>query len=320
MKEVLIISTGGTIVSVDHGSGAVPDSEAALGILQQAGEFLREEGYSYSVESVFGEAGCDSSDISPAEWLTLSQRVNGAVSRGIKKILIIHGTDTMAYTAAWLSLTADPDAAVVLTGSQRTPESPDFDGESNLHGAARLLCGTERGVFIHFDGRVYEGAFVHKEDAEALSAYVSTGGGALPRSGIYRALERKEADWRAAATEMALVALHPAALPRFDFYKILILIGYGAGNMPQRLRRQLAESFPAGGRRPLIIAASSCARGRKNPAFYGGVGIAELAKESFSVFSQGSYSLEFLIALSYLSLLVSPEEPENILQLYLEKF
>ena len=320
MKEVLIISTGGTIVSVDHGNGAVPDSDAALGILQRAGEFLRERGYSYSVKAVFGEAGCDSSDISPAEWLTLTQRVNEAVLRGVKKILIIHGTDTMAYTAAWLSLTAEQDAAVVLTGSQRTPGAPDFDGESNLHGAARLLCGTERGVFIHFDGRDYEGAFVHKEDAEALSAYVSTGYGALPRNGIYRALEGKETEWRAAAARLSLVTLHPAALPRFDLCKILILAGYGAGNMPQRLRRQLAESFPEEGRRPLIIAASSCACGRKNPAFYGGVGIAELTKESFSVFSQGSYSLEFLIALSYLSLLVSPEEPEKILQLYLEKF
>ena len=58
MKEVLIISTGGTIVSVDHGNGAVPDSDAALGILQRAGEFLREKGYSYSVEAVFGEGTC----------------------------------------------------------------------------------------------------------------------------------------------------------------------------------------------------------------------------------------------------------------------
>ena len=41
MKDVLIISTGGTIVSLDHGSGAVPDAEAALGVLRKAGEFLR---------------------------------------------------------------------------------------------------------------------------------------------------------------------------------------------------------------------------------------------------------------------------------------
>ncbi len=320
MKEALIISTGGTIVSVDHGGGAMPDSEAALGILRKAGKFFQENGYSCGVDLIFGEAGCDSSDISPAEWLRLTKKINEAAARGVKKVLVIHGTDTMAYTAAWLSLTADPGTAVALTGSQRTPEAPDFDGEANLCGAARLLCARESGVFIHFDGKDYRGPFVHKEDAEALSAYVSTGDGTLPMNELCRTLAPEEADWRRAAENMELVVLHPAALPHFAFRRILIIAGYGAGNMPQRLRRQLAEAFPDERRRPAVIAASSCARGKKNPAFYGGVGIAELAKENFSVFNQGSYSLEFLIALSYLSLLVSPEEPENILQLYLEKF
>lgn len=319
MKDVLIISTGGTIVSLDHGSGAVPDAEAALGVLRKAGEFLREKGYSYSVDLIFGDAGCDSSDISPAEWMRLTEKINEAVSRGVTKILVIHGTDTMAYTAAWLSLTADPAAAVVLTGSQRTPEAPDFDGEANLCGAASLLCETDCGVYIHFDGANYEGPFVHKEDAEALAAYTSTGRGAAPRNYGRRISMPKDGDWRRAAGEMELVVLHPAALPRFEPRKILILAGYGAGNMPQRLHRLMAEVFPDDGRRPLVIAASSCARGRKNPSFYGGVGIAELAKNKFTVFSQGSYSLEFLIALSYLSLLISPESPENILHLYLEK-
>ncbi len=320
MKEALIISTGGTIVSVDHGGGAAPDPEAALGILQKAEKLLQEKGYSCGVDLVFGEAGCDSSDISPAEWLLLTKRINEAAARGVKKVLVIHGTDTMAYTAAWLSLTADPGTAVVLTGSQRTPEAPDFDGEANLCGAARLLCAREGGVFIHFDGNDYLGPFVHKEDAESLSAYVSTGDGTLPLNELCRTLAPKEADWRRAAENMELVVLHPAALPHFVFRRILIIAGYGAGNMPQRLRRQLAQAFPDERRRPAVIAASSCARGKKNPAFYGGVGIAELAKENFSVFNQGSYSLEFLIALSYLSLLASPEEPEDILQLYLEKF
>ena len=63
-----------------------------------------------------------------------------------------------------------------------------------------------------------------------------------------------------------------------------------------------------------------CAKGEKNPSRYGGVGMAELAGRNFTVFGQGSYSLEFLITLSYLALLSGGEHPEELLGRCLEKF
>ena len=100
----------------------------------------------------------------------------------------------------------------------------------------------------------------------------------------------------------------------------MILEGYGRGNMPGRIHSMLCGAFGGEAEKPVIIAASSCALGEKSASSYGGVGIAGLAEKNFTVFDQGSYSLEFLIALSYLSLSAEGERPEDILSLYLQKY
>lgn len=315
MEKVMIISTGGTIVSVDRGCGAVPDAGAAKNVVAPALEYLRGRGFECEAVEAFGPAGVDSSDMSPEKWLSLSRIVARGAESGVKKFLVVHGTDTMAFSAAWLSLTVS-DAAVVLTGSQRTPGEEGFDGADNLLGAAKLLSDTERGVFIYFAGEKYHGAFVHKEDSSALCAYVGTGCGASPCFGLPAGIW----DSGEAARKLAVVYLHPAYCGGFpQNVKILVLCGYGSGNMAQRHHRELETAYE-GAERPVVIAASSCAKGEKNPARYGGVGIGELSKKKFTVFGQGSYSLEFLITLSYLALLSCAETPEKILGRCLEKF
>lgn len=315
LEKVMIISTGGTIVSVDKGNGAVPDAEAAKSVVAPALDYLRGRGAECEAVEAFGPSGVDSSDISPREWLALSGIVARGREEGVKKFLVVHGTDTMAFSAAWLSLTVS-DAAVVLTGSQRTPGEEGFDGADNLLGAAKLLLDTDGGVFIYFAGASFPGAYVHKEDSSALCAYVRTGSGPSPKF----ALPARTADWREAARKLAVVYLHPAysgGFPRNA--KILVLCGYGSGNMAQRLHGELESAYD-GAERPVVIAASSCAKGEKNPSRYGGVGMAALAAKKFTVFGQGSYSLEFLITLSYLALLSCADAPEDMLGRCLEKF
>ena len=311
----MIIPTGGTIASADKGTGAVPDADAALSVVTPALNYLRERGADCEVVNAFGPAGIDSSDISPKEWLALSEIIATAAERGTKKFLVIHGTDTMAYSAAWLSLTVR-GAAVVLTGSQYMPNEDGFDGAENLLGAAKLLCETDCGVFIYFAGEAFSGAFVHKEDSSSLCAYVRTGRGSSPCFGLSdRILSENDA-----ARKLAVVYLYPAYAGGFPKnIKILVLSGYGAGNMPSRLHDELA-AFYKQEERPIVIAASSCACGEKKPLRYGGVGIAALSEKNFIVFGQGSYSLEFIITLSYFALLNGEEEAEKILERCLEKF
>lgn len=311
----MIISTGGTIVSVDKGNGAVPDACAAKSVVAPALDYLRGRGVECEAAAAFGPSGVDSSDMSPQEWLALSRIIERGRKDGTNKFLVVHGTDTMAFSAAWLSLTVS-GAAVVLTGSQRAPDEDGFDGADNLLGAAKLLLDTSEGVFIYFAGETFPGAYVHKEDCSALSAYVRTGCGPSPKF----ALPSATAGWREAARKLAVVYLHPAYCGGFPRNaKILVLCGYGSGNMAQRLHGEL-ESAYGEAERPVVIAASSCAAGWKNPSRYGGVGMAALAAKNFTVFGQGTYSLEFLITLSYLALLSCADAPEDMLGRCLEKF
>ena len=318
MEKILIISTGGTIVSVNGGSGAAPEAKAALGIAGAAASYLAELGCECEFCSAFGDAGLDSSDLSQREWHELTRIINEAAGRGVRKALVIHGTDTMAYTASWLSLTVH-NSAVVLTGSQLTPEAPDFDGTANLRFAADVLCRQTDGVYIAFAGKYFPAPYVHKEDAEGLEAYIAT---AEPydwiRAGTEWSAALSETPENGAAERLGLMHIHPLIVPAFDpSWSVLILEGYGAGNMPQRLHKSLCEFWPHGG--PVIIAASSCAKGLKRPSLYGGVGIAALAGNGFKAFSQGDYSLEFIVALSYLALTLSPTAPWSVLEKYLEE-
>lgn len=312
----MIISTGGTIASCDAGRGAAPDAEKAASAAAVAVGYFNGRGIACETEAAFGSAGLDSSDFSPGEWFTLTRMIKDAKKRGFHKFMIIHGTDTMAYTAAWLSITVQC-VSVVLTGSQRTPDEAGFDGTANILGAAGLLCEMEYGVNIYFAGSVFAGAFVHKENSEALDAYVRTGAGCIEAlDSIPAFLE----DWRKVSKWLKLICIHPAVAAEFPSgARLLVIEGYGAGNMPERLHREVEQAY-RGTAKPVIIAASSCSLGRKSPSRYGGVGIAGLAGKGFAVFGQGSYSLEFIIALSYLALSADPENPGNTLALYLEKY
>lgn len=318
MKKALIIPTGGTIVSVDRGSGAAPDAEAAGDIISAAEKSFAELGFECAVDMIFGPAGCDSSDMSPERWLALSQRIDRAAGEGIDKVLILHGTDTMAYTAAWLSLT-EARASVVLTGSQRTPEAEDFDGTDNVRGAAGLLARQDRGVSIYFCGKVFPGPFAHKADAESLDAYTLTSDKRpAPALGAFAGGQRA-IDIAEASKRVSLIHVYPGIRPVFDENaSVLIIEGYGAGNMPQCLHERTSAFYS--GKKPAVIAASSCEKGLKKPGFYGGVGIAGLAEKGFAVFGQGEYSIEFLTALSCLAVYTEPDAPEKILKKYLERF
>ena len=320
MKKALVITTGGTIVSADKGEGAVPDKKNTDNVLLAASRFLNNEGFACDIVNAFGDNGIDSSDMSPAEWLALTRIINEASLGGIKKFLIIHGTDTMAYSAAWLSLTAAPDVTVVITGSQHIQGDADFDGITNLCGAARTLREKESGVFIYFCGRTIEGAYAHKSNCEALDAFVPTAEEGQRVEPTLFDPATLSPDWEKTAAKLDPVFLTPASVPDFKPCKILILVGFGSGNMAQRIHEKIERDFSDIGEKPVIIAASSCEKGKKNPAFYGGVGISELSKKKFSVFGEGEYSLEFIIALSYLSLMLAPDAPEQLLERYLDKF
>lgn len=336
-NKILVIATGGTIVSPKKGAAAAPDKEFADAILGRAKEYFDAEGFAVTALRPFGESGIDSSDMGPVQWVRLAAEISRARSPELRGVLITHGTDTMAYTASWLSICFPGEGfPIILTGSQQSPDDIPFDGENNLLGAAKLAGNLGSGVGIYFDWKLYDARGAHKSNCEAIDAYRSIGGACVtyhealrgtpfPAQGgagipkdLSAILALDESSISAAARKVAVCFALPGSSPclRGD-EEVLIVVGYGAGNMPSAYHDALIKTY-GGGRKPCIIACSQAEEGRKKPGAYRNVGIGGLSGQGFTVFNQGTMTLEYIAALAHYAVL-TPGSPVSALAVYLEK-
>lgn len=145
MKKILIITTGGTIACSDSEGGLSP---------KNGGKMLTENVAKNELKIEFLDLfSIDSTDLTPAHLEKLISAVNSAAD--FDGIVILHGTDTLEYTAAVLSLTARRDIPVILTGSMIPMKNAGSDAQKNLSDALRA-AGDERlkGAYAVFNGRI----------------------------------------------------------------------------------------------------------------------------------------------------------------------
>ena len=148
-SNVMVLYTGGTIGMQASANGLAPASgfEARM----------REQLANQAVPAwQFQEMAplIDSANMTPAYWQRLRTAVIDAVDQGCDGVLILHGTDTLAYSAAAMSfqLLGLP-APVVFTGSMLPAGVPDSDAWENVCGALQALgAGLAPGVHLHFHG------------------------------------------------------------------------------------------------------------------------------------------------------------------------
>ncbi|KPY43134.1 L-asparaginase I [Pseudomonas syringae pv. ribicola] len=101
----------------------------------------------------------DSANMTPAYWLRLREAVIEAVdTEGCDAVLVLHGTDTLAYSAAALGFQLlGLDAPVVFTGSMLPAGVPDSDAWENVNGALLALGnGLAPGVHLYFHGELMD--------------------------------------------------------------------------------------------------------------------------------------------------------------------
>ena len=165
-KNILLLTTGGTIASVPGGEGLVPHRS---GVMERELEQLRTY-YSITVQDVM----ClDSSNIRPEEWQLIARTVFEQ-RQGYDGIVISHGTDTMAYTASAVTfMLPDIDLPVVFTGSQLPLTDMLSDGPDNLRTAFAMAASGCPGVFLAFDRKVMLGCRAVKVRASGFSAFES---------------------------------------------------------------------------------------------------------------------------------------------------
>jgi len=127
LPTIALISTGGTIAStVDYRTGAVTAQFDAEDVLRAVPELAGRANYRGRVV-----ANILSENMTPDVWTDLAEAVHEEIDNGADGVVVMHGTDTMQYTAAALSFTLDTPVPVVFTGSQRSADRPSSDNVMN---------------------------------------------------------------------------------------------------------------------------------------------------------------------------------------------
>ncbi|MFT4891736.1 MAG: glutamyl-tRNA(Gln) amidotransferase subunit D [Halobacteriales archaeon] len=127
LPTIALISTGGTIAStVDYRTGAVTAQFDAEDVLRAVPDLAGRANYRGRVV-----ANILSENMSPDVWQDLAHAVHEEIEGGADGVVVMHGTDTMQYTASALSFMLDTPVPIVFTGSQRSADRPSSDNVMN---------------------------------------------------------------------------------------------------------------------------------------------------------------------------------------------
>ena len=212
MKRVLVIATGGTIASAEEGSGLAPalTGEQLVAFVPEVAQVCRVE-----VSQVMN---VDSTNMRPQGWLAIASEVRRRYD-DFDGFVVLHGTDTLAYTAAGLAyLVQGGPKPVVLTGSQLPMGDPGTDGKRNLLDAVRVACDdAAAGVMVAFGGKVISGTAARKVRTRSFEAFDSLN---VPDLGYVRDGLVEWADGMEAGIAASGVRFYDALNPRVAVLKI----------------------------------------------------------------------------------------------------
>ena len=171
IERLLVLYTGGTIGMQQSAAGLMPASGFEARLREQQ---AREPGPlpAWSFQEL--QPLLDSADMQPRHWLEMARTIREAVTEGrCDAVLLLHGTDTLAYSAAALSfLLLDLEVPVLLTGAMLPAGSEGSDAWPNLFGAMRALhAGRVQGVRLFFNDVLLHGARVSKLRSDAFDAF-----------------------------------------------------------------------------------------------------------------------------------------------------
>ena len=171
-KKILIIYTGGTIGMKNTENGYIPVTNFLSGALAEIGDLSRPDFPRWDLLEL--DVLLDSSNVSFAEWNTVGKIIYEKYD-SYAGFVVLHGTDTMAYTAAALSfILRGLSKPVILTGSQIPLSEIRSDGRDNLITSILIAAeGVVREVALYFSGKLLRGNRAVKMSADKLVAFDS---------------------------------------------------------------------------------------------------------------------------------------------------
>lgn len=251
MSEILLIYTGGTIGMVkDPDTGALKPFDFAR-IEEHVPEIRK---FGYRIESDSFKPVLDSSNMDPSRWVELA----GIIKRNYDKydgFVILHGTDTMAYTSSALSFLFEGlNKPVILTGSQLPIGEIRTDAKENLVTAIEIAATKENNeplikeVCIFFDFQLFRGNRASKFSSSKFEAFHSPNFPSLAEAGVrirYKKdiLGKGNAEGLKVASDLvsdvALIKIFPGMMPQslscvldLPGLKGVVLETFGSGNAP----------------------------------------------------------------------------------------
>lgn len=263
--RLLIGTTGGTLGMARTGAflSAPGEGDDQLSTALSA---VLPSGWEFIIEAV--TAASDSADATPDTWFAIADRLCRE-RPDVDAVVLIHGTDTLAYTAAILSvLWESAGIPLVVTGSQIPLGMPGSDADANLRLAvttatARAARG-EGGAWLAFGGQTLPAFGVTKVHAQSPEAFASPiavrldDGWALPPA-VELLLAGAQSLSKSPTAEASSTVTVVAAFPGLDGALLerilevrpdaLVLECYGAGTFPltdERSLNALAQATAAG--------------------------------------------------------------------------
>ena len=250
--SVLLIYTGGTIGMIENPETGALENFNFDHLLKHVPELKR---FNYRISSYQFDPPIDSSDMEPAFWAKLVEIINYNYD-SFDGFVILHGTDTMAYTASALSFMLENlSKPVILTGSQLPLGAPLSDAEINLSCAIEAACQGVAGTYVCFNRKLILGTRAVKTHTLSFDAFDSVNrslSGMVDSNGvhflrpqrIYMPYQlRPEVDSR-----VFLLKLFPGTQPDvLDFiaqagYRGLVIEAFGLGGL-HYIRRNLVEKL-----------------------------------------------------------------------------
>ena len=252
MSKILIIYTGGTIGMIqDPKSGALQ----AFNFERLNDEVPEINKFKFQIDTISFEKPIDSSNADIPFWIKLARLIEDNYEQ-YDGFVVLHGTDTMAYTAAALSfMLKELSKPVILTGSQVPIGMIRTDGKENLITAIEIAANKKGAtpvvseVAVYFENKLLRGNRTVKTNAEHFNAFSSPNYPVLAKAGIFIHYDdsalKTYADGQLKvqdkfSTDVIILKIFPGlkeelfnAMINIPGLKGIILESFGSGNAPE---------------------------------------------------------------------------------------
>jgi len=275
LSKILIINTGGTIGMVKTENGYVPNLDKFHENLSKMPELSASSICDWDIIDMLPLL--DSSNMTVEDWNRIGELISSNYN-SYDGFVILHGTDTMAYTASALSFMMENlGKPVIITGSQIPICEIRSDGKDNIIAAMLIASeGIVNEVCIYFRGELLRGNRAIKYSADGFMAFKSPNAPALAQAGIainYNEgiLLPKPADafnfQRLENVPIGVIKVFPGI--QFDLFsnimteslKGVVIETFGAGNIPSSAKSLLPIIEKAFANGTVVTVCTQCPQG-----------------------------------------------------------